>query len=99
MSGKTYTIIALMLSVFLLMLNMKLAPRDHDETKEISGYQYAQLETAIHLYPEVAEAVSRNSKHEIVTIADLKKIMQHARKIQSRRTVKVSALQPSSKKN
>ncbi len=93
MRGRTYILIGLTLAGCLLMLNMHLFPRDNNEAKEISRYQYTQLETVINQYPEVAEAVSRDSKHEIVTVAEYKKMMQHVSRILSRKKVRVSALE------
>ena len=74
------------------MLHIKSFVSDSSETDEISVYEYDQLETAMNLYPEVAEVTKELVKHRIVTIAEYNKVMRYSNEIKAKRTIKVSAL-------
>jgi len=92
MTGKALITVVLILSISLLMLHIKSFVSDSSETDEISVYEYDQLETAMNLYPEVAEVTKELVKHRIVTIAEYNKVMRYSNEIKARRTIKVSAL-------
>ena len=92
MTGKALITVVLILSISLLMLHIKSFVSDSSETDEISVYEYDQLETAMNLYPEVAEVTKELVKHRIVTIAEYNKVMRYSNEIKAKRTIKVSAL-------
>ena len=93
MTSKSCIAVVLILAISLLMLHMKSLVSDSAESDEISVYEYDQLETAMNLYPEVAEATKELVKHKIVTISEYNRIMRYSNEIKPRRTIKVSALQ------
>ena len=92
MTGKTYITVVLILAISLLMLHIKSFISDSAETDEISVYEYDQLETAMTIYPEVAEVTKELVKHKIVTVAEYNRVMRYSNEIKARRNIKVSAL-------
>ena len=91
MTNKTCISVILILAILFLLLHVKSFVSDSTDTDEISVYEYDQLETAMNLYPEVAEATKALVKNKIVTIAQYNKIMRYSNEIRAKR-IKVSAL-------
>ena len=84
-------------AVGLVVFNIGVRRGNYDESREISGYEYARLHTIVDLYSEVADAAGNDLKHDTVTIAEYNEIMHKAEVVKARKALQKIALQETSR--
>lgn len=95
MDRKSLIVVMLVAAVGLIVFNLSMKRDRYQDSREISGYEYARLHT-VALTAE-AEAVSEDLNHERVTIAEYNKIMSRLERVRYQKEQQEAALEHSTK--
>lgn len=91
---KSALLLVVLLAIIALVASNPAFRKDgRRDSCEISSYEYAKLQDAIDLNPEIANLAQRECKGDTITMADYNRIMRKVELVNLKAATKVAALQ------
>ena len=91
--AKTPLLLTVMVAIVtLIIFNQGFKKARYQDSCEISSYEYAKLQDAIDLNPEIATAARRELTQEHVSIAKYNRIMREVDRVKLKRSRQVAAI-------